>query len=85
MWPRPLDAGRAAEVRRVVTDWVKRQDALDRKRNHFIKAFRGEHGSDRNAWSADVLAAYDAGIEDVNGENRARLEEAARALADVRS
>ena len=83
LWPDGLDAARTEAARAAIRAWVKRQDGLDRKRNHFIKDFRGEHGFDRTAYAPDVLAAYEDGVEAVNRENRAGLEEAARALLEL--
>ena len=49
------------------------QDALDRKRNHFLKAFRGKHGFDRTRYDAERLSEYERGLARVNDEeNRAR-------------
>ena len=68
-----------ARLRDVTADWVKKQDALDRRRNHFLKAFRARHGFDRRAYAPDVLAANEAGLAEVNGE-----EDEARRLAAER-
>jgi hypothetical protein len=67
-------------VRAVLRAWVQRQDALDRKRNHFLRDFRGSHGYDRAAYAPAALAAYEAGLAAVNAEVAAGLREAARAL-----
>jgi len=83
LWPDGLDAARTESARATVRAWVKRQDGLDRKRNHFIKDFRGEHGFDRTAYSDAVLAAYETGVEAVNRENRDGLDAAARALCEL--
>lgn len=83
LWPEGLDAARTDAARAAIRAWVKRQDGLDRKRNHFIKDFRGEHGFDRTTYSAEILAAYDAGVEAVNRENRDGLDAAAQALLAV--
>jgi hypothetical protein len=56
--------------------WVERQDALDRDRNHFLKAFRHAHGFDRRAWSAGLLAEYESGLAAI-----AAREDEARAIA----
>jgi hypothetical protein len=83
LWPAGLDESRAARVREVIAGWVKRQDGLDRRRNHFIKDFRGEHGFDRTTYSDEIRAAYEHGVEAVNADNRARHVEAARAVLSV--
>jgi hypothetical protein len=67
-------------VQASMADWVRRQDALDRKRNHFLKAFRGEHGADRRGYSEDTLRAFEEGLEAVNAQVTAALDEAAEAL-----
>lgn len=64
-------------LRAVMEAWVKRQDALDRKRNHFLKDFRAEHGANRRAYDEEVLGRYEAGLDAVNGE----VSEARRAAA----
>lgn len=67
-------------LRAVMTAWVKRQDALDRKRNHFLRDFRAEHGADRRAYSAELLARYEAGLDAVNDEVGEARSAAARKL-----
>ena len=68
-----------AFVRERLKDWIERQDALDRDRNHFLKGFRKKHGFDRSAYSDDLLRTYEAGLEEVNArvtdERRATAEE----------
>ena len=80
VWPRPLGPVAVERIRSVLQDWVNRQDAIDRKRNHFLRDFRQAHGFDRAAYSSDEEAAFEAGLEAVNGEVRQRLEAAARDL-----
>lgn len=67
-------------LRAVMAAWVKRQDALDRKRNHFLRDFRAEHGADRRAYSAELLARYEAGLDAVNSEVGEARSAAAREL-----
>lgn len=82
LWPDGLEDAQVAALREVMRDWIERQDALDRKRNHFLKAFRNEHGFDRATYSDEQQAAYRAGLERVNAECDAERREAAgRALA----
>lgn len=69
-----------ARVHAAMTDWIRRQDALDRKRNHFLKAFRNEHGFDRRTYGPELLAEYDAGLAAVNEQCDRELDEAALAL-----
>jgi hypothetical protein len=66
LWPAGLADARVATARRVMSAWIERQDALDRERNHFLKAFRHAHGFDRRAYTAAQLAEYDSGLERVN-------------------
>jgi len=68
LFPTELTAIALARLSAVLTTWVKRQDALDRRRNHFLKAFRQAHGFDRAAYGADDLAQFDAGLERINVE-----------------
>jgi len=82
LWPGsdPTRGELGAGVAAVVAGWVERQDALDRKRNHFLKRFRGEHGFDRSAYGPAVAAELEAGLAAVNAEVDAGREAAARAL-----
>ncbi len=80
-----VDRGdRLASIQAVMTRWIRKQDGLDRKRNHFLKDFRAEHGADRRSYSADLLAAYESGLAAVNQESIAGLEAAARELLAMR-
>jgi hypothetical protein len=63
-----LAADEIERVREVMREWIERADALDRKRNHFLKAFRGRHGFDRNAYGPEELAAFEQGLAAVNAE-----------------
>ena len=80
LWPAGLDPEAQARVHAAMRAWIQRQDALDRKRNHFLRDFRGSHGYDRNAYGPDTLAAFEAGLEAVNAEIADGLREAARTL-----
>lgn len=66
-----------AHVAPLLRAWVERQDALDRDRNHFLKAFRQRHGFDRNAYSPELRAQFEQGLERVNAQ--AALERRAAA------
>ena len=70
-------------VREAMGAWVRRQDALDRKRNHFLKAFRGEHGADRRGYSESVRRAFEEGLEAINAQVTSAQDEAAQALLDL--
>lgn len=70
-------------VRGTMTEWIERQDALDRKRNHFMKAFRHEHGFDRAAYSEAQRGEYEAGLDRINDQVNSELREAAGRLIDA--
>ncbi len=74
LWPRgapPIEALRDALKR-----WVERQDGLDRKRNHFLKDFRQQHGFDRTRYTPAELRAFEDGLAQINAEED-RLRRAA--------
>ena len=79
LWPAGLEEPRLRALRRRMSAWIERQDALDRERNHFLKAFRRAHGFDRSTYDAERQAAYRAGLDEVNarveGERRAAAAE----------
>ncbi|MFT5289070.1 MAG: hypothetical protein ACI8QS_000971 [Planctomycetota bacterium] len=52
----------------LLATWVKRQDGLDRKRNHFLRDFRDQHGYDRRAYTEEQRATYGDGLDSVNAE-----------------
>ena len=60
--------------------WVQVQDGLDRKRNHFIKGFRQQHGADRKAYAPEVEQAFRDGLELINADSRERLARAAEEM-----
>lgn len=76
----PADVG---ALRATMAAWVKRQDALDRRRNHFLRDFRAAHGPRRSDYDPDTLAAFEDGLERINAEalagRRAAAEELLRA------
>jgi hypothetical protein len=80
LWPHELSGPELDIARRVTAEWVEHQDALDRKRNHFLKDFRTRHGFDRNAYPPDQLAAFDQGLARINAEVDDRLRAAAQQL-----
>ncbi len=80
LWPAGPDADELARTRRVSDEWVRQQDALDRRRNHFLRDFRQAHGADRRIYAAEVAAAFERGLADVNAEETARRRRAAREL-----
>ena len=80
LWPVDLPQTDVESVRQAMADWVRRQDALDRKRNHFLKGFRGTHGFDRSRYTAEQGAAYESGLDAVNAEVNESRARAARDL-----
>jgi len=79
LWPSSLEGEELAFVRERLKDWVERQDALDRDRNHFLKGFRQKHGFDRSAYSDELLRTFETGLDGVN----ARIADERRALAET--
>ena len=80
LWPETLPTDELAAIEAHMAEWVRKNDALDRKRNHFLKDFRREHGFDRQGYSAELLREFEAGLERVNGEVRDGLAQAAERL-----
>ncbi|MFT6108870.1 MAG: hypothetical protein ACJA2W_001783 [Planctomycetota bacterium] len=69
-------------LKEVMAAWVKRQDGLDRKRNHFLKDFRNAHGFDRSGYNEEQLQLFQTGLEAVNAEvSNARRDAALSLLA----
>ena len=77
LWPVGLEPGSLERLRAAMAEWIRRQDALDRKRNHFMKDFRHEHGFDRGQYGEAEAAAWRAGLDGVNTE----VDEGRRAAA----
>lgn len=72
----------AEAIRAATAAWIERQDEIDRKRNHFLKAFRGRHGFDRGRYAPEVLGEWESGLAGINAEEDAgRREIAGRLLA----
>jgi hypothetical protein len=80
LWPGAVAPAEAARVRTALVAWVERNDALDRDRNHFLKAFRTKHGFDRRAWAPERLAEYERSLGEINTRVNVERREAARAL-----
>ncbi len=80
LWPRPLAPTELTAIQKTTQGWIERQDALDRKRNHFLRDFRQTHGFDRRDYGPEVAEAFEGGLERINVENEERLREAAREL-----
>ena len=76
VWPAGLGDDGVARVRGVMQRWVETQDALDRDRNHFLKAFRRANGFDRALYSDAQSAEFERGLAEL-----ARIEDEKRAAA----
>lgn len=80
--PTPPAQDTLPRIQAVLRAWIERQDAFDRRRNHFLKDFRQRHGFDRASYSDDERARFEAGLERVNGDaSEARRSAAAQLLA----
>ena len=77
IWPRQLAPTEVTRIQNGMRDWVERQDALDRKRNHFLRDFRQSHGFDRRTYSDEDAHAFEAGLDRINNEVDERLRQAA--------
>ena len=80
LWPAGLPPSVLERANAAIAEWIERADALDRKRNHFLKAFRQTHGFDRTLYSPPELAEFDSGLEAINAEVRRAHTAAAHAL-----
>lgn len=83
LWSAPLPETEVERVRELMRAFVRAQDALDRDRNHFLKAFRKAHGFDRRQYTQDEQREYDAGLEAVNARADAARREHAERLLDA--
>src|SRR5688572_3752260 len=81
LWPAELAPESAARAEALISAWVERQDALDRKRNHFLRDFRTANGFDRAKYTSEQLAAFESGLERVNAEEDRLRSDAAAELA----
>ena len=82
LYPVAPSPTRLARIAELVGNWVGEADALDRKRNHFLRAFRTAHGFDRRAYSPAETREFEAGLARVNAEASERLRAVARALVE---
>ena len=82
LFPVPPTPTRLARMAELVGQWIGEADALDRKRNHFLRAFRTSHGFDRRAYSAEETRELEAGLALVNAETQERLRATARTLVE---
>jgi hypothetical protein len=82
LWLRPLAPTEVAHIQRSIQGWIERQDALDRKRNHYLRDFRQAHGFDRRLYTPEIARSFEEGLERINSEVEERLQEAARELLE---
>ena len=75
-----VDDRALARIHACMRAWIEAQDALDRKRNHFLKAFRNEHGFDRTKYSPAEIAELEAGLARINDEENRERRSAAQVL-----
>jgi hypothetical protein len=80
LWPEGLEPPDLERIQDVMREWIPHQDSLDRKRNHFLRSFRQEHGVDHQAYTAEEQAKYDEGLKQVNEEVDDGLHKAAEEL-----
>ena len=80
LWPSGPGPEDLEHIRGQMARWVELQDQLDRKRNHFLKAFRGQHGFRRADYSPETLAQYEAGLAAIHAEVDAVRQTHAMAL-----
>lgn len=83
IWTEVPTAGEFARLRDIMREWVVDQDAFDRKRNHFLKAFRGRHGLDRTRYTSEQLAEFEAGLTRINTEEDEARKVAARVVLET--
>jgi hypothetical protein len=67
-------------IHSAMAGWIERQDALDRKRNHFLKEFRVRHGFDRSLYPLELLAEFEAGLARINAQEDSSRRVAAERL-----
>jgi len=83
LWPNGLEGTALEKARKLLDDWVVEQDAIDRKRNHHMKAMRMKYGFERDAYPPGVAREFDAGLERVNSEETARRRAVAQELLSM--
>lgn len=71
---------RREDISGLLSSWLTEKDTLDRERNHFLKRFRNEHGSDRRKYTPATAQAFDDGLAEINSQEEARLTEHAQKL-----
>ncbi|MBK7644539.1 MAG: hypothetical protein IPJ19_16090 [Planctomycetes bacterium] len=81
LWPEGLEDARLERVRAALAEWIVEQDALDRRRNHFLRDFRGKHGFDRTQYTSEVTRAFEEGLALINAQETQRRREVAQSIA----
>lgn len=80
IWRTPPPHAELERIRKVMSDWIASQDALDRKRNHFLKAFRQHHGLDRTQYASPQSSDFESGLARINDEESRSRRTAAEEL-----
>jgi len=80
LWQRELAPTELDRIRSVMGGWIEAQDALDRKRNHFLRDFRQTNGFDRTTYTLVQAQNLEDGLGKVNHEINQRLAQAAGEL-----
>ena len=83
LWPEGVADEALTAMRAVMAGWVERQDALDRKRSHFLKDFRRANGFDRSAYTPEQATAHSDGLERVNDELNKIITRAYHAVSET--
>jgi hypothetical protein len=73
------------QIRSTMATWIERQDAIDRKRNHFLKSIRGRHGFDRTRYGPEVIGELEAGLARINAEEDSERRATAERLVAIES
>ncbi len=76
IWKRDVAPTELERIKGVMCDWIEVQDALDRKRNHFLRDFRQANGFDRTAYTMEQAQAFENGLGKINNEINLRLSQA---------
>lgn len=80
IWQREVAPTEMEKIKAVMCHWIESQDALDRKRNHFLRDFRQSNGFDRTTYSLQQAQEFEDGLGKVNHEINVRLAQAAQEL-----
>ncbi len=82
LWQRELAPTELERIKATMCAWIEAQDALDRRRNHFLRDFRQTHGFDRTTYTLEQAQAFEDGLGRVNNEINRRLAQAAAELLE---